>query len=400
MSIHLRAEIRRTNIKAGLKRGFNIVSVGTLTAAALSLGMFVTPAHALTGSLTLNPVADTYVTNNYPDVNFGTASTLISSASAYRTYYMFDTTQLPSSASVNSVSLNLYNVNSHVSGGNVIYPANNASWNENTATWNNQPGYTATALATSATPTSPGTYTNTSLPTTSVYGNGMTNFMVAYSTSGLQHQLSSRESGSNLPQLVINYTTTGSDDTPPTAPSSLASSNLTDNGATLSWSASSDDVAVQWYYVYRDGQLVHVSASYNLSYTDSNGLPATNYTYMVRALDASGNVSSDSNTASIRTTGKPSTIDFSTVSVTSTTATVTGHMNPNGLTTTANFTYGLTTSLGSGTSNQNIGNGTSSVSVNATITGLSPNTTYYFRIQGTNSSGGSYPNPISFTTAP
>jgi len=88
------------------------------------------------------------------------------------------------------------------------------------------------------------------------------------------------------------------------------------------------------------------------------------------------------------------------VSLTSTTATVVAHINPDGLATTANFAYGLTASLGSGTANQNLGSGTSQVTMNGTITGLTPNTTYYFRAQGSNSAGGTYPTPITFTTAP
>jgi hypothetical protein len=383
-------------LRPKIRRGVHLVSAAILTGAALPLGLAV-PAHALTDSLILTPVADTYIDSNNPNANFGSASTLYASTTAYRTFYKFDTTQLPSSATVNYVQLGLYNINSHVSGGNVIYQSQSA-WGESTATWNNPPTYNTTAIATSATPTSPNTYMYTSLPTTSVNAANMSSFAVGYSTSGLQHQLSSREN-STWPQLIVNYTTTGTDDVIPTTPT-ISGSSLTDNGQTVSWSGASDDVALQWYYIYRNGELIHVSASTDSSYTDSNGLPATNYTYMVRSVDSSGNVSGDSNTLSVRTTGKPNTVDFSMVSVTSTTATVKAHMNANGLTTTANFAYGTTSALGSTTSNQNIGNGTSPVQVDETITGLSPNTTYYFRVQGSNTSGGSYPNPITFTTAP
>jgi hypothetical protein len=369
-----------------------------ITGSALPLLGFAGQAHALTDSLVLNPVADTYITSNNPNANFGNDTTLYASTTAYRTLYKFDTSQLPPSATVNYVQLGLNNLNSHVSGGNVIYQAN-SNWNEYTATWNNAPTYNTTALATSTTPSSPNTYTYTYLPTTSVNAADMSSFAIGYSTSGLQHQLSSRDNSAGWPVLFVNYTTTGSDDTAPTAPT-ISGSSLTDTGLTVSWSGASDNVALQSYFVYRNGELIHTSASTDSSYTDTGATPATDNAYTVRSVDTSGNVSVDSNTVNVRTTWKPTTVDFSVVSVTSTSASVTGHMNPNGLTTTANFAYGTTSGLGSTTSNQNIGNGTVPATVNETITGLSPNTTYYFRIQGTNSSGGSYANPITFTTAP
>ncbi|MER6926365.1 endo-1,4-beta-xylanase, partial [Streptomyces spiralis] len=83
-----------------------------------------------------------------------------------------------------------------------------------------------------------------------------------------------------------------SDTTPPTAPTGLAVSGTTDTSASLKWSASTDDVGVTGYDIYRDG--TKAGSSTSTSFTDSGLTPSTTYTYTVRAKDAAGNVSSAS----------------------------------------------------------------------------------------------------------
>jgi hypothetical protein len=78
-------------------------------------------------------------------------------------------------------------------------------------------------------------------------------------------------------------------------------------------------------------------------------------------------------------------------------ATLNGSVNPNGLTTSVHFEHGTTTNYGSATpSHSYTGNTTQSVSAN--ITGLSPNTTYHFRLVGTNNGGTSHGSDRTFTT--
>lgn len=87
--------------------------------------------------------------------------------------------------------------------------------------------------------------------------------------------------------------------------------------------------------------------------------------------------------------------------ITITSAALNGQVNPNGAATTAYFEFGTDSTLAnhSATSQQQIPAGTLSVPVNATLTGLSPNTTYYFRLVGINSGGTNKSSPIrSFTT--
>jgi phosphodiesterase/alkaline phosphatase D-like protein len=70
-----------------------------------------------------------------------------------------------------------------------------------------------------------------------------------------------------------------------------------------------------------------------------------------------------------------------------TSATVTGTVNPNGLATTWFFQYGTSTGYGSQTGSSNAGSGTTSTSVSASLSGLSPGTTYHYRLVAVNSSG-------------
>lgn len=73
--------------------------------------------------------------------------------------------------------------------------------------------------------------------------------------------------------------------------------------------------------------------------------------------------------------------------VTESTATVAGSANPSGFETTAKVEYGTTTAYGSSTSPQSLGAGTSSAPLSTALTGLTPGTTYHFRIVASNRDG-------------
>ena len=90
----------------------------------------------------------------------------------------------------------------------------------------------------------------------------------------------------------VDYCTEGgstADTEAPSSPQSLSGSNVTENAATISWAASSDNVGVVEYEVYLEGSLDGTASS--TSYT-LNGLSAgTTYTVAVKAKDAAGNLS-------------------------------------------------------------------------------------------------------------
>jgi len=81
-------------------------------------------------------------------------------------------------------------------------------------------------------------------------------------------------------------------------------------------------------------------------------------------------------------------------------ATLNGTVNPNLLSTSVSFEYGTTTAYGSTiVTSQSPVSGDSETSVSAELTGLSPGTTYHFRIKAENSLGTIYSSDVTFTTS-
>ena len=99
---------------------------------------------------------------------------------------------------------------------------------------------------------------------------------------------------------TLNVTTETPEDTQaPTAPSNLASSNIGETSVTLSWTASTDNVAVTGYDIYKNGSLLNSTT--NTTYNVTGLTASTTYSFYVKAKDAAGNVSSASNTVSVTT---------------------------------------------------------------------------------------------------
>ncbi len=99
---------------------------------------------------------------------------------------------------------------------------------------------------------------------------------------------------------TIDISASSSADTEaPTAPSNLAASTLTSSSITLSWTASTDNVAVSKYNIYQNGTLVGTSTTN--SYTASGLSASTSYSYYVTAVDAANNTSDASSTISATT---------------------------------------------------------------------------------------------------
>jgi phosphodiesterase/alkaline phosphatase D-like protein len=83
----------------------------------------------------------------------------------------------------------------------------------------------------------------------------------------------------------------------------------------------------------------------------------------------------------------PTVVTDALVAPTNSTAVVTGKVTPNGAPTTYWYEYGQSATLGNKTSPQTIGSGFSAIPSPGYITGLSTNTTYYFRLSANNSFG-------------
>ncbi|MHA6758579.1 glycoside hydrolase family 6 protein [Streptacidiphilus sp. PAMC 29251] len=94
----------------------------------------------------------------------------------------------------------------------------------------------------------------------------------------------------------------GTDTTAPTAPTGLTVTGTTSSSVSLSWTASTDNVGVTGYTVYRGSTQVGTVTS-GTSYTDTGLTAATAYSYHVTARDAAGNVSAASATVTGTTAG-------------------------------------------------------------------------------------------------
>ena len=87
-------------------------------------------------------------------------------------------------------------------------------------------------------------------------------------------------------------TTPTTDTQPPSIPSNLTATPLSTNQIRLNWSASTDNVGVDFYRVYRDG--IHRMTVYSPGFLDTGLQSGKEYTYKIRACDKVGNCSNDS----------------------------------------------------------------------------------------------------------
>ena len=98
----------------------------------------------------------------------------------------------------------------------------------------------------------------------------------------------------------VNFTITAAstDSTAPIAPT-LVASGTTQTSTVLSWSGATDNVAVTGYDVYQGTTLIGSTAS--TTYNVGSLTASTTYTFKVRAKDAAGNISLDSNVVNVTT---------------------------------------------------------------------------------------------------
>ncbi|MGH0800728.1 M60 family metallopeptidase [Bacillus cereus] len=85
----------------------------------------------------------------------------------------------------------------------------------------------------------------------------------------------------------------------PTQPQGLYASKLTSNSVELKWNPSTDNVGVKEYQVLRDGQLIQTVQG--TTFTDQNLTVNKEYKYAVKAVDAAGNTSIQSEILLVKT---------------------------------------------------------------------------------------------------
>ncbi len=170
-----------------------------LTAVLVGSGLMVvgaTPASAST--ITLNPVADSYVQSDLPTANFGTATSVKVDGSPVTTSYLkFDVQGL--AAAPGKATLRVFKSLSTTTA-ITLRPVADTTWSESGINYVNKPAPGGTPI----TPPGPWgtdvwlTYDVTSL----VKGNGLVSFALD-TASSTSKSLPSREASTNKPELVL-----------------------------------------------------------------------------------------------------------------------------------------------------------------------------------------------------
>ena len=191
-------------------------------------------------------------------------------------------------------------------------------------------------------------------------------------------------------------------------------SNVSSSSVTLNGSVNPNGLATDYWFEYGIGNfndltsMVSIgSGTASLSQSKTvNGLTAgTTYVYHIVARNSQGThygldkTFTTSSVPSTPATSAPEAVTGSASGISQTSATLSGSVDPNGLSTDYWFEYGIN-NFDNLTSTASVGSGTSSVSVpSRTISGLLSNTTYKYHVVARNSKGTRYGLDKTFTTS-
>jgi chitodextrinase len=148
-------------------------------------------------------------------------------------------------------------------------------------------------------------YSTTNTATfTDLWPGGWVFAVSAFDAAGNQSQWSPPSSGISLPMPTETV--------PPTVPTQLVASGITETGVVLSWQPSTDNVGVTgydvWQYTPRLGTLAKIGSTPATSFAVTGLTRDSSYTFYVQARDAQGNGSDLlSASVSVRTAGPPDT---------------------------------------------------------------------------------------------
>ncbi|MGC8776236.1 MAG: hypothetical protein ACP5QN_02920, partial [Minisyncoccia bacterium] len=213
---------------------------------------------------------------------------------------------------------------------------------------------------------------------------------------------------------ILSFTTDFNNQNSGGAPHAVTqpATNINENSATLN--AVIDPNNSPTYYRFEYG-LNSANLNFNTSFALVSGstsnipvnsiiynlLPNTTYYFRIYAYnnngESRGQILSFTTSNNTQFGQAPTAVTQPATGISQTSATLNGTINPNGASTQYRFEYGTTQSLGNVTNWQSAG---SSGQINGyqTIYGLSPNTTYYFRIVAQNQYGTTQGQILSFTT--
>jgi fibronectin type 3 domain-containing protein len=252
-----------------------------------------TPAQTV---FTFSPQADSRAEQSKPKASFATSylRTDGTTGSQAESYLRFAVSGVPAGP-LRSVKLRLHSISDGTVDGPGVFTTN-TNWKENEIKWDRRPTATSSVTDDKGAIAADSWVEYDVMPF--VTGDGAYSFGLK-TTSTDSVDFYSREAATFRPELVV--TTAAADTTPPTAPANLNATATSLGQIDLSWQASTDNVGVTGYDVYRDGALI-ASIGPSTSYSDKSVIGGVTYSYTVRALDAAGNVSDPSNTDTVTAT--------------------------------------------------------------------------------------------------
>lgn len=114
---------------------------------------------------------------------------------------------------------------------------------------------------------------------------------------------SSNDADLDYESVLVTSTPSAADTTPPSTPAGLTVSGTTSTSVSLGWTASTDNVGVTGYEIFRAGVTSPVATATGTTGTVSGLTPNTAYSFTVKARDAAGNRSAASAPVSATTSG-------------------------------------------------------------------------------------------------
>jgi hypothetical protein len=259
---------------------------------------------APTVSVTLSSEADAQVNAGAATTNYATSKLRVDGGSTPEESLLRFTVNGVAAGTVRSAKLRVYAYTATADGPGVFTTA--TSWSETSVNWNTRPARTSVLVDDKG-----------AIPANTwveydvrpfVTGSGTYSFGLAMSVSdGVDFR--SREYATNQPELVVDA---GPPDTQkPTAPASLSWTAPTPTRVDLGWQASTDNVGVTGYRIYRGGSQIASVGGTTTAYSDTTVTAGSTNTYEVRAVDASSNVSDVSNSVTATTPAAASVLTLS-----------------------------------------------------------------------------------------
>ena len=251
---------------------------------------------------TVNGAAEAIFSNG----NVGTGSISLPSTGAWQTWATASSYDIALNAGQQILKLNLITGGSNLNYINVIQSTDTQSPTAPTALVSSAISQTGFTLGWTASTDNVGVVSYEVFDgTTSKGTTTSTSIIITGLTCGTAHAMTvkAKDAAGNISSAsnILNLTTSICPDlTSPSAPTALASSNITSNSCSLTWTASTDNVGVVAYEIFKNS--VSTGTTTSTSYVVSGLAASTTYSFTVKAKDAAGNISAASTALNVTTT--------------------------------------------------------------------------------------------------